>query len=145
MLNQARNNQNLYHDLLNIGFTDEEFPEWWYSPARNQPDDAGTTVKHPDKVELKSDQLEQDGTLTPATPKTPVPKEEVRGRPLLLVQYSTDPHSTGGYTEVPEDSGGFTQAEIDLLGSYGIVRGQDGVWVHIVKEPSGRTIIARER
>ncbi len=44
-----------------------------------------------------------------------------------------------------QDTSGLNQNEINLLGSKGIIRDQDGVWVHILKEPSGRTIIARER
>ena len=35
MMNQARRNPNLYADLRKLGYTDEEFPDWWYSPARS--------------------------------------------------------------------------------------------------------------
>jgi len=64
----------------------------------------------------------------------------------LSPEHTTPDLTTPELTPADEaDPSGFTQAETNLLGSKGIVRGQDGVWVHIEKEPSGRTIITRER
>ena len=30
----AKNSKKLYDDLIELGFDDTEFPDWWYSPAR---------------------------------------------------------------------------------------------------------------
>ena len=35
MLNAAKNSKKLYDDLRELGFDDNEFPDWWYSPARD--------------------------------------------------------------------------------------------------------------
>jgi len=34
MINQAKNNANLYDEMQRAGYEDNEFPEWSYSPAR---------------------------------------------------------------------------------------------------------------
>ena len=34
MLKQARFNATLYEEMLAAGYTDAEFPAWWFSPAR---------------------------------------------------------------------------------------------------------------
>ena len=30
----TENSEKLYYDLIEPGFDDTEFPDWWYSPAR---------------------------------------------------------------------------------------------------------------
>ncbi len=35
MIRQAKKNKTLYADLRDLGFGDNEFPDWWYSPARD--------------------------------------------------------------------------------------------------------------
>ena len=146
MVSQARRNPNIYEDLRSLGYADEEFPDWWYSPARS-------TEMKKDEPKIKKDEtgtetIDED-VLTPPGPKTPVdtsPIEEGPGRPQLRDPIQSDPSPSSEILSDPETSPeSFTQAEIDLLGSNKIVRGQDGIWVHIEKEPSGRTIIARER
>ncbi len=34
MIKQARSNATLYEEMLAAGYTDGEFPAWWFSPAR---------------------------------------------------------------------------------------------------------------
>ena len=34
MIGAAKTSKNIYNDLRRVGFEDDEFPEWWYSPAR---------------------------------------------------------------------------------------------------------------
>ena len=153
MLNQAKRNSKLYDELRSLGYGDDEFPDWWYSPARSP-----EIKQEPPTIEQEPPMIEQEqpgsdgltGTeLTPPGPKTPVPTspiEEVPGRPQLREPIPSDPDPSGESLSDPETSHeSFTGAELNLLGSNKIVRGQDGIWVHIEKEPSGRTIIARER
>ena len=35
MISAAKGSKTLYADLRRFGFEDDEFPEWWYSPARD--------------------------------------------------------------------------------------------------------------
>jgi hypothetical protein len=35
MVKQARMNAKLYEWMVQAGYSDEEFPAWWYSPARD--------------------------------------------------------------------------------------------------------------
>ena len=116
--------------MLAAGYADEEFPDWWYSPARS------TEIKK-DEAKIKKGQpgtetIDKD-VLTPPGPKTPVtasPIERVSGRPQLRDPISSDPSLSDDIVLDPESSPeGFTTREIDLLGSQGIIRGQDGVWV----------------
>ncbi len=68
-------------------FEDDEFPEWWYSPARDKADDVRST---PDEVrstpmgadETRSD-VKEGVVLRLHTPRTPASREEGAGRPIL--------------------------------------------------------------
>jgi len=149
MMNQARRNPKLYDELRSLGYGDDEFPDWWYSPARS-------TEMKTDEPKMKKDdppiKQEQPGTktmdkdvLTPPDPKTPVstlPIERVSSRPRLPDPIPSDRDPSEVIVPDPSTSrDGLTRSEIDLLGSRGIVRGEDGIWKHIETEPSGRTII----
>jgi len=153
MISQARRNPKIYDDLRGLGYADEEFPEWWYSPARPpekkqdatriEPEETRTTQDETRTPESDEEHLTAPG---PKSPVAPVPKERVSRRPALpaLLESGLD-SSTDLESGLGSSDGGLTASEINLLGSRGIVRGQDGVWVHIEKESSSRTIIARER
>jgi hypothetical protein len=36
MYNNALKSEKLYHEMREAGYQDDEFPVWWYSPARNE-------------------------------------------------------------------------------------------------------------
>jgi hypothetical protein len=38
MLKQARSNRTLYEQMLEAGYTDAEFPAWWFSPRSGRAD-----------------------------------------------------------------------------------------------------------
>jgi len=129
-----------------MGYSDEEFPEWWYSPARppTKKQEAPRTEDEDPRASPKdSDELTAP---PPKDPVTPAPRESESKRPPLrdLVDSTRVPSAD---LEADRDSSvdGLNDSEINLLGSQDIVRGEDGVWVHIETEPSGRTIIARAR
>jgi len=140
MIGQAKNNANLYNDLRRQGFEDNEFPDWWYSPARSIDEQPRPTSKKGEQIELKT---KEAIALTPATPRIPAPSEEGSGRPPLRDQNGSERVGSAESDLTRRESTGsdFTQNEIDLLGANKIVRGEDGIWKHIETEPSGRTII----
>ena len=141
MLNQARNNPKLYNDLRELGFMDEEFPEWWYSPAQNEselPEQPGTTVKSTEQTELKVNDPE---VLDPVPPIAPASREEGPRRLPVQVLNKTEQFRTAEYNELQGSTDGFTENEFDLLGSKGYVRSPDGEWVHLERYPDGRRMI----
>ena len=140
MISQARRNPKLYDDLRGLGYTDEEFPEWWYSPARPPEKKQDATRIEPE--ETRTTQTESD-QLTAPHPKTPIttgPKERVSRRPALPALLESGLDSSTELESGPSSSEeGLNDSEINLLGSQGIVRGEDGVWVHVVKERARHT------
>jgi hypothetical protein len=152
MIRHAKINAGLYQEMRTAGYADEEFPEWWFSPARVDVEQDRLVSSEVEQERLVSSEVESDElkssdveVLTPATPRIPAPREEGLGRPVLRTQDDSTQLKTAEDDPTRRDStqDNFTQAEINLLGSNGIIRGQDGVWVHYEKEPSGRTIIVR--
>ena len=141
MISQAKRNRKLYDRLIVQGYSDDEFPVWWYSPAREQASDiVQETLANVEKRPASPNGVPSrtvDDVLTPQLPKEPAPGEGVPASPVLQRRDDTVQYDTG----LDDDGQGFTQAEINLLGANKIVRGEDGVWKHIEKEPSGRTII----
>jgi len=126
MIGQAKNNANLYNDLRRQGFEDNEFPDWWYSPERSIDEQPRPTSKKGEQTELKT---KEAIALTPATPRIPAPSEEGPGRPPLRDQNDSDRAGSAesDLTQRESTESGFTRNEVDLLGSNGIVQGQDGV------------------
>ena len=137
----------------------EELPAWWYSPARNnveQPpktaEGSRTTTEVPG---TNGKSVEQTDALIPATPITPTYREGGSSRPPLPVQYRSVPSGTGEYervpgstTELPVGTDDFTSAELDLLGSKGVVRSPQGEFINRILEKNGFTskgVIRRER
>ncbi len=79
MVKQARSNAKLYEEMLVAGYTDGEFPAWWFSPARG----AGTTetpaqrtltdAEVAEGAEDRKDTLGEEG-YDPTIPRTPPPR-----------------------------------------------------------------------
>ena len=155
MMNHALRSKHLYEEMRRAGYEDSEFPAWWYSPARTETKATQQTelvpaeTKQTEESEASTQQSEGGERLEEVLPKQGPPIGQVPARPVLdaglgsprvgsPVLDNTGHPSEGLGTPGTSD---FTQAESKLLGSHGILRGQDGIWVHIVKEPSGRTII----
>ena len=90
MISQARRNPKLYDDLRGLGYTDEEFPEWWYSPARPPEKKQDATRIEPEETRTTQTESDQLTAPHPKTPKTPVPKERVSKRPALPAQLESD-------------------------------------------------------
>ena len=137
MFSAAKQSKTLYDDLRSLGFKDDEFPEWWYSPARDdvvqeRPPSSNGVVNVPSSSE--------DVVLRPHTPRNPVPREGGGGRPVIqdrTVQDGSTQPST------PEDGGDtFTQDELNLLASNKIYRSaESGEWFHREAYPDGRLMI----
>ena len=127
MISGAKSSEKLYQDLRRLGYEDDEFPDWWWSPARDQSvEDVSKSVEDTSKVVSSSSDVsgrEQDVRLTPQRPRTPAPIEPIPGRPLLQGQDSTEQGETrpdtSGLEETPQDTSGLNQNEINLLGSQG--------------------------
>jgi len=88
MIKQARFNATLYEEMLEAGYTDGEFPAWWFSPAREaelRQDPAQRTLTQAEGAEVAEDgrdTLGEEG-YDPTPPRTPAPKEAGLGRPPL--------------------------------------------------------------
>jgi hypothetical protein len=61
MLNGAKNGRKLYEDMRAAGYADEEFPDWWYSPARETSRSDKLDVVHPRETS-RSDKLGNDSS-----------------------------------------------------------------------------------
>ena len=88
IIRHAKQNAKLYEEMVELGYSDESFPVWWFSPARG----AGTTetpaqrtltdAEVAEGAEDRTDTLGEEGyDLTP--PRTPTPREAGLGRPAL--------------------------------------------------------------
>ena len=104
---------------VEVGFADEEFPEWFYSPAR--------AVKKEPAVVPSSDELSEAQEALPSsvkrvhepvTPRNPIPRERGSGRPPLTEQSSTELNTAPDNSEEldrAQDSSEFSQARISNI------------------------------
>ena len=148
MLNQAR--ARLYVELCGIEFVDDEFPGWWYSPARDpkiaagaRAGDAGARSDVQEDVDERT-HLQGDEGYDVVPPRTPSSREEVPGRPILRDDALRDgslrasARNDGSLRDTADD---FTTEELNLLGSKGVVRSPLGEWFHSERYPDGRMMI----
>ena len=115
MLKQARFNAKLYEDMLKAGYTDGEFPAWWFSPGRASGEGAkaGETVDVPaegGEPSIDVDKVDGVEGYEVVPPKTPAPRE---GRPALQAQRS-DPILSDAI-QAQQGSADFTDAELSYL------------------------------
>ena len=150
MIKQARSNATLYAEMLAAGYTDEEFPEWWFSPARGagttQAEPAEITLKQaePAEVTLKQAEQAEDGrdkqgeeAYDPTPPRTPASRE---GRPALpaSAQPSDAIRSDPALSHAQPTSATFSYAERSLLRERGITEVTPGRWMHTMAQADGR-------
>ena len=116
MVGATKKNKKLYEDMRSLGFEDTEFPEWWYSPARAAQDQTRASEKEGD---LKEQNERVREPFEPATPRNPVPREGVGGRPILQDTTGQDTSPLDGSRQdssalprSPQDT--FTAEELDL-------------------------------
>ncbi len=133
-------------------FEDDEFPEWWYSPARAV---KVAVVAVPSSDELpgaqdelsvaKGAQLSSEKKLhEPILPRNPSPRDRVPGRPaiaeLSTAELVTPPDSSTELRTAEHSS--FSDEEINLLASNNVYRSPDsGEWFHREEYPDGRLMI----
>ena len=144
MVKQAASNPVLYEQMLKAGYTDKEFPAWWYSPAQ-EAGAAQEAKKEGEPAEgaevsitKQSEESEEGYEVTP--PRQPASREGRQGRPPLPVPA----HPT--YAEPPElPRADFSQAELSLLKEQGITEITPGRWMHTVEQADGRVVLTRAR
>ena len=123
MVGATKKNKKLYEDMRSLGFEDTEFPEWWYSPARAAQDQTRAAQDQTRASEREGDLEEQNERVRepfePATPRNPVPREGVGGRPILqdTTGQDTSPlddsrQDSSALPRSPQDT--FTAEELDL-------------------------------
>ena len=141
MVKQAASNPVLYEQMLKAGYTDEEFPAWWYSPARGagaaqEAKKEGEPAEGAEvSIKKQSEESEEGYDVTP--PRQPASREGIPGRPTLPVPA----HPSDAEPPVLPHAD-FSEAELSLLNDRGVTEITPGRWMHTEEQASGR-IIAR--
>ena len=149
MIRHAKQNAKLYKEMVELGYSDESFPVWWYSPGREGTGvkvvgQGGTTLQEGEQIEGRSTELKEGEDYAPIPPDITPPKE---GRPALpepSLRSATLPTPTEGFEVVPTPStASFSDAELSLLKDRAVTEIMPGQWMHTQEQADGR-IIARE-
>ena len=123
MIHGAKKSKKLYDDMTRKGYADDEFPDWWYSPARDKASSVQSKVVPSSSEEIRHVPPSSEKiTLEPTPPRKPAPGEGGPGRPAIQ---DISEYDTSELDGTRQDTSGLNQNEIDLLGSQGITRGQD--------------------
>ena len=74
MIGQAKSNPTLYAQMRKVCYEDDEFPPWWYSPARAETsaEQAETSREKLIKAEESTEEL-SEAQLEPVSPHTSAP------------------------------------------------------------------------
>ena len=85
MIRHAKLNATLYEEMVALGYSDESFPVWWYSPGREGTkaktvEQGGTTEEEGEQIAGRRTESGEEEDFAPTPPDTPIPKE---GRPAL--------------------------------------------------------------
>jgi len=159
MIRHAKQNAKLYEEMVALGYSDESFPVWWYSPAREgtevktigqggttlqEGEQGGTTLQEGEQIEGRSTELQEGEGFAPTPPDTPAPRE---GRPALP---ESSPSSSSLPVPAPASQGvpsssSFSDAELSLLAERGITEITPGRWMHTAEQASGRIMLTRAR
>jgi len=149
MIRHAKLNAKLYAEMVELGYSDESFPVWWYSPGREGTGvkvvgQGGTTEEGGGQIGGRSTELEGGEDFAPTPPDTPVPKE---GRPalpeppVLSSPVLSSPVLSKDVQPSPTSSK-FSDAELSLLKDRAVTEIMPGQWMHTQEQADGR-IIAR--
>ena len=137
MVSAAKNSKKLYDDLIELGFDDTEFPEWWYSPVRAAQEQ--TRVNESDREpEEQSESVREP--FEAATPRNPALRDGGGGRPVITSTLDRSTQDSSTLVHSPQDT--FTQEALTLLASRKIYRSPESdEWFHREENPDGRTMI----
>jgi len=150
MIRHAKQNAKLYEEMVELGYLDESFPVWWYSPGREgtMAKTAGqprTTAEEGEQIEGRRTESKEGEDFAPTPPDTPVPKEArpaLPESPLRSDALRSDP----GLSEVVQPSptsSPFSDAELSMLQERGITQVTPGRWMHTQEQADGRSSRAR--
>ncbi len=117
---------------LEAGYDDDEFPVWWFSPAR----DEGQITQKGQVTEVKTqeDEVDEgDEVLEEVPPRLPAPREGRLTRPTL------SPDLTSPDLIIPDkaESSGFSDHELTLLTDQGITEITPGRWMRTEEQSGG--------
>ena len=131
-------------------FKDDEFPGWWYSPARTTDEDPRSDAKtneEPRTTMKINEENEETNELRPPAPTVEPPIGRGSQRPPRSLQ-SDSLHSDSRTSDVlrsPSSASGasaFTEDEVNLLASNKVYRSpESGEWFHREEYPDGRLMI----
>ena len=168
MLKQARSNATLCEEMLAAGYTDGEFPAWWFSPAREaepRQDSAQRTLEQaqlrqapaqPRQTPAQRTLEQAQRTLTEAevaegaedgretqgeegyVPTPPRSPPPKEGRPTIP---SSAQLSDPALSVAQPASATFSDAELSLLQERGITEITPGRWMQTVEQASGRIML----
>jgi hypothetical protein len=168
MIRHAKQNATLYEAMVELGYLDESFPVWWYSPGREGTEvktvgQGGTTSKEGEQIAGRRTELQEGEDFAPTPPDTPAPREGSLTRPALAPSSSL-PTPTEAFDVVPAPSkaSSFSDVELSLLKERRITRARfstfsnlrnhieriavdgDTVWVEFryTGEVSGRALVS---
>ena len=70
MIRYAKLNAMLYEEMVELGYSDDSFPVWWYSPGRvgtgvKVVGQGGTTEKEGEQIEGRSTELKEEEGFAP--------------------------------------------------------------------------------
>ena len=119
MIKQARSNATLYEEMLAAGYTNGEFPAWWFSPAQEaelRQTPAQRTLKQAEQAQQAGEGRDKQGeeAYDPPPPRTPAPRE---GRPAIpaSAQLSAAEPASAALSHAQPASATFSDAELSLL------------------------------
>ena len=116
MVNAAKNSRKLYEEMRSVGFEDDEFPVWWYSPSREQQEQLKEKREQPSAEVNGGEPFRgEQRVLDPVSPRRAVSIEDRRSRPNLDAQLSTPQLTTVQDTIIQETTPQFTDAQLQLL------------------------------
>jgi hypothetical protein len=73
MIQHTKLNATLYEEMVELGYSDGEFPVWWYSPGREGTGaktvgQGGTTLKEGEQIEGRRTELQEGEDYAPTPP-----------------------------------------------------------------------------
>jgi hypothetical protein len=146
MIHGAKNSKKLYEDMREKGYADDEFPAWWYSPARKT-ESPIKTLEAPASSEMTREvPLSSEKTLfVPTPPREPALGEGGPGRPDIQDTSEQDRSELDGthqdMTGLVGTSQGLTEQQVALLKSRAITQITPGQWMHTRKQSDGKIVL----